>query len=77
MDDPKKLFGRRLRLLRKIKGWSQERLAFECNMDRTYLGGVERGERNISLMNIFRIAKAIGVPPKALLDFSNLDSEDS
>lgn len=76
MDDPKILFGRHLKLLRKRKGWSQERLAFECNMDRTYIGGVERGERNISIVNICRLAECLGLSPNSLLDFGKLDSED-
>ena len=66
MDDEdesltKQRFGRRLREIRKGKGVSQEALALSCGLDRTYIGGVERGERNISLVNIHRIARAIGV----------------
>ena len=56
-------FGDRVRELRKQKGLSQEALALACNLDRTYIGGVERGERNISLINIHKIASAIGVSP--------------
>jgi transcriptional regulator with XRE-family HTH domain len=69
MSDPKKAFGQNLRRLRKLSGWSQEDLAFECELDRTYIGGVERGERNISLVNICRIAASLGVEPACLLDF--------
>jgi len=68
-SDPRKLFGENLRTLRKKQGWSQERLAFEAKLDRTYVGGVERGESNISLINICRLAKALGLPPSALLVF--------
>lgn len=50
-------------------GWSQEELADACNLDRTYIGGVERGERNVSLLNIEKIACALKVDPKDLLDF--------
>lgn len=64
--DPKSLFGRRVRTLRLAKGWSQERLAAEAKLDRTYIGGVERGERNPSLINIFRIAMALRVPMRDL-----------
>lgn len=39
-----------------------------CDLDRTYIGGVERGERNISLINIHKIAKALGVSPKELME---------
>jgi transcriptional regulator with XRE-family HTH domain len=61
-----KHFGERVRELRKQKGLSQESLALACDLDRTYIGGVERGERNISLINIHKIARAIGVPPSEL-----------
>ena len=64
----KKEFGLHLREIRKEKGLSQEELALECNLDRTYIGGVERGERNISLINIYKIAKALGVSAKALFE---------
>lgn len=62
----KKLFGAKVRHLRQQKGLSQEALAFACDLDRTYIGGVERGERNISLVNIHKIARALGVPAKEL-----------
>ena len=55
-------FGERLRSLRLAKGLSQEALAHKCDLDRTYIGSVERGERNISLINIHIIATALGVP---------------
>ena len=60
------LFGARLRELRKRKGFSQEALALACSLDRTYIGGVERGERNISLVNIYKIAEALSVDAKEL-----------
>jgi transcriptional regulator with XRE-family HTH domain len=59
-------FGERVRELRKAKGLSQERLALECELDRSYIGGVERGERNVSLINIYKIAKALGISPREL-----------
>ena len=64
----KKHFGERLRELRKRKGLSQETLALTCDLDRTYIGGVERGERNISLINIYKIADALGVAMKDLFN---------
>ncbi len=63
-----KHFGQRVRELRKEKGLSQEALALACHLDRTYIGGVERGERNISLINIHTIAAALSVPATELLD---------
>ena len=57
----KEAFGERVRAVRKDKGLSQEALALACALDRTYIGGVERGERNISLINIYKIALALGV----------------
>jgi transcriptional regulator with XRE-family HTH domain len=66
MEDVLKNFGKRVRVLRIRRGLSQEDLALESGLDRSYVGGVERGERNISLVNIHRIAKALGVPPSKL-----------
>jgi len=57
-------FGTRLRDLRKKQGLSQEQLAEEANLDRSYVGGVERGERNISLINITLLARALNVSIK-------------
>ena len=66
-NDPKKLVGMRIRELRRAKGISQEALADEAGVHRTYMGSVERGERNISLDNIVRIAKALRAQPYELL----------
>lgn len=68
--DPKKLFGARLVELRKQRGWSQEQLALESGIARSYLGGVERGQRNIALVNIFRLADALERPVHELFTFS-------
>ena len=68
--DPLESFGRRLAECRKAKGWSQERLSLESGVARSYLGGVERGQRNIALINICRLADALGVTPAELMDFS-------
>jgi len=57
----KKAFGELVRRIRIGQGLSQEALALTCELDRTYIGGVERGERNISLVNIHRIAKALNI----------------
>ena len=60
-------FGERVREIRKEKNFSQESLALASNLDRTYIGGVERGERNISLVNIHRLARALNLPARELL----------
>lgn len=56
-----------LRHLRSVHGWSQEELAFECDLHRTFVAHVERGGRNISLDNLERLAKAFRVPVFELL----------
>ena len=61
MTNINKIFGKRVRKLRIEKRLSQEKLAFISNMHRTYIGGIERGERNPSLKNIEAIAKALNV----------------
>ena len=66
--DPLAIFGQRVIELRKEKGWSQEHLALESGLARSYLGGVERGQRNIAVLNIYRLAEALGVPPASLLE---------
>lgn len=68
-DDPKVLFGRRLAELRRAKGWSQEKLALESGLARSYLGGVERGQRNIALVNICKLADTLRVTPAQLMEF--------
>jgi transcriptional regulator with XRE-family HTH domain len=65
-------FGKRLRGLRLDAGLSQEQLADKAALDRSYVGGVERGERNISLENICKLSTALGCTPSRLLDFSAL-----
>lgn len=59
-------FGKRLRELRQKAGLSQEELADLAGLDRSYIGGVERGERNVSLVNIHRIARALKMKPGGL-----------
>ncbi|MDY6804769.1 MAG: helix-turn-helix transcriptional regulator [Cyanobacteriota bacterium] len=63
-----KKFGDRVRQLRKAKGISQEKLAELADMHRNYIGGIERGERNLGLINIVGLARALGVSPSQLLE---------
>lgn len=62
------LLGRRIRSQREILGVSQEEMAARCGLHRTYYGSVERGERNVALQNIIRIADALAVDPSELLE---------
>lgn len=64
-------FGSSLQYLRKERGISQEQLANIAGLDRSYVGGVERGERNISLINILKIANALEVSLESL--FKDID----
>ena len=50
-------FGEKVKILRKRKGLSQEELAFQANLHRTYIGMIERGEKNITLLNIQKIGR--------------------
>ncbi|MFN5514021.1 MAG: helix-turn-helix domain-containing protein [Cyanobacteriota bacterium] len=61
------LLGARIRELRKARGLSQEAFASECGLDRTYVGGIERGERNVALRNLALIAKTLGISMSELL----------
>lgn len=61
-----KVFGARVKELRHQAKFSQEELAALCDLDRTYISGIERGQRNPSLRNILRIARALGVSPSVL-----------
>ena len=68
--DIKEKIGIRLRELRKLKGLSQERFAFECELDRTYIASIEQGKRNVSIVNIEKIAKALNM---SVYDFFEKD----
>ncbi len=71
MEDIRVVFGNRIRELRKAKKYSQEGLALRAGLDRTYIASMENGNRNVSLINIERIATALG---HSLADF--FDTED-
>jgi transcriptional regulator with XRE-family HTH domain len=64
--------GKAIRRRRRELGVSQEGLALEIGLDRSYLGGVERGEHNIALINLLKISGALGVPCGVLLDSAGL-----
>ena len=69
MRDWRVTFGRNVRKVRKRRGLTQEQLAFEAEIDLTYIGGIERGKRNPSLLVMARIADALTVSlPKLLAD---------
>ncbi len=62
--------GARVRTLRQAQGFSQDDLASRAGLHRTYVGGVERGERNVSLLNLAKLASALDVPLPSLLEFT-------
>jgi transcriptional regulator with XRE-family HTH domain len=65
--DLQRTFGRNLRAYREARGLSQEAFADQLGLHRTYMGGVERGERNLTLKSVERIAGRIDVEPLSLL----------
>ena len=68
MRDWRNIVGKNVRRLRQQKGLTQEELAFEAEIDLTYMGGIERGKRNPSLLVMARIAEALSVPLPRLLN---------
>lgn len=69
-------FGNRIRVLRTDIGLSQEKFALKIGMDRTYYASVESGRRNISLINIEKIAEGLGVSLSELFDFNKEHEND-
>ena len=69
VDDIKLKLGRKIRETRVKEGYSQEELASRCGLHRTYISDIERGERNVSVENIEKIAKALKTEPNELLRF--------
>ena len=68
LSDQHLAFGQTIRRLRRMRHLSQEQLAAMAHLDRTYVGGIERGERNLSLTNMIRLAKALNVDIRVLFD---------
>ena len=66
--DIKAVVGKNVRQYRELKGLSQEELAFDADMHRTYVSGVERGVRNPTVLIVAKLAQALGVEPCKLLD---------
>lgn len=71
-NDINVLFGLKVREYRKSIGVSQEELGYMTNLHRTYIGQIERAEKNITLKNIEKIAISLGVDIRDLFDFSDL-----
>lgn len=69
--DIRKQVGVNVQKIRRDKGWSQEELAFECGLHRTYISGVERGIRNPTVTALAKIATALKVEARALLTPKN------
>lgn len=67
MANINKEVGKRIRLFREKKGWTQEELAFEADLHRAYVGQIERGEKNIGVQNLEKIAKVLNVKMSKLL----------
>jgi len=68
-----KLFGQRIRQIRMLKKLSQEQLALMADLHRTYIGMIERGEKNITLLNIEKLSNALAIEMKELFIFDNKD----
>lgn len=66
--DPRIVFGRRVRELRTERNLSQEKLAELAELHRNYVGGIERGERNVSLINIVKLAHGLRIRPAKLVE---------
>ena len=75
MEKIAEIFGRRVRSLRKSRGLSQETLSEMCDLHPTYIGQIERGEKNASLETIMRICGGLNVSPSELFKNINADGE--
>ena len=69
MENTLELFGKNLVKVRRELGWSQEQLAIASGIGRSYMSGIERGRRNLGLLNICKLAETMGIKPSMLMDF--------
>lgn len=69
--------GDRIRRFRETKGWSQDEFAFRCGLHRTYVGAVERGERNVSVLNLQKIAASLDISLADLFISSSAPGEEA
>jgi transcriptional regulator with XRE-family HTH domain len=69
--------GIRITALQTDRGWSQEGFADRCGLDRTYIGGIERGERNLAVLNLLRIARTLGVSVGSLFETTAFGGSES
>ena len=67
-----KLFGKKLRLIRMSKGLSQKELGLQSGIHRTYIGQIERAEKNVTIKNVYKIAKTLELDIRELFDFSDI-----
>jgi len=68
--------GQQIRQARGKVGFSQEEFAYRADLDRTYVGGVERGERNLGILNLFKLAAALNMPASTLIKGISLRKEE-
>ncbi|WP_029265816.1 helix-turn-helix domain-containing protein [Virgibacillus alimentarius] len=76
MPDLKKIIGERIRSIRKAKGFTQETLAEKADIHYSYIGGIERGDRNISVETLSKIINALEILPVELFQFTTIDDEN-
>lgn len=75
MENIRTKLGRRVRDLRTRRRWSQEKLGEQANLHPTYIGGIERGERNVSLLNLAKLSEAFDITLAELLHFSESEKD--
>lgn len=76
MSDIAKKFGMKLKLLRQRAGWSQDELAYRAGLNSSYVGRIERAERNVTLKVVEKLARALRVQVKVLFEFDDEEVDD-